>query len=86
MQVGQCIEQLQELEEKRGVGVFTDATTCVGVARMGGDDQRIAAGSPAEVAAVDFGPPLHSFVICGEMDDFEGAMLRLHAAPPLADA
>lgn len=82
MTVSQCVAQLQELEERRGEGVFTADTRCVGVARLGAADQVIAAGTPEEVAGAAFGPPLHSFVVCGELDDFERQMLDLYQVKP----
>jgi diphthine methyl ester synthase len=82
MTVNTCIEQLLELEEKRGEGVCKRDTQCVGVARLGADDQAIVAGTAAELLEVDFGKPLHSFVICGELDDFEAQMLHLFRVKP----
>ena len=78
MTVNQCIEQLLELEERKGEGVCTKQSMCVGVARIGAEDQQIVAGSAAELLEVDFGAPLHSFVICGKVDDFEAQMLDLY--------
>lgn len=78
MTVNQCIEQLFELEERRREGVLPRDARCVGVARIGAPDQQIVAGSAEELSEVDFGAPLHSFVICGELDDFEQQMLDLY--------
>lgn len=65
MTVNQCIEQLIEVEEKRKGGAYDpDKTMCVGLARVGLDDQVICAGTMKQLADVDFGSPLHSFVIC----------------------
>jgi len=36
----------------------------IGLARVGQDSQTIVAGTLAELLDVDFGPPLHSLVIC----------------------
>ena len=78
MTVNQCIEQLFELEDRRKEGVLPRAAKCVGVARIGAPDQQIVAGSAGDLLQVDFGAPLHSFVICGELDDFEQQMLLLY--------
>jgi hypothetical protein len=49
----------------------------IGLARVGQDSQRIIAGSLAELAAVDFGPPLHSLVLVGSsLHDLERAMFE----------
>jgi diphthine synthase len=81
MTVNTCIEQLFELEERRGEGVLTQESQCVGLARMGAEDQCIVAGSAKQLRTIDFGGPLHSFVICGDMDEFEQQMLDMHRVP-----
>lgn len=77
MTVNTCIEQLLEIEGNRGEGAATGTTMAVGVARMGADDQVMRAGTMDELLQVDFGPPLHSFVVCGDLDSFEEEMLEL---------
>lgn len=74
----QCIEQLLEIEDKRQEGAYSRETMCVGVSRMGSDSQQIVAGPMASLLDVDFGKPLHSFVICGHLEDFESQILKLH--------
>lgn len=66
MTVNQCCKQLMEAEEKHQEGVYDPNTTlCVGLARLGQPSQQIVAGTLKELVEVDFGAPLHSFVICG---------------------
>eukprot|EP00892_Ulva_mutabilis_P001251 jgi/Ulvmu1/11126/UM071_0009.1 len=77
MTVKTCIEQLLEIEEKREEGAATGSTMGVGVARMGADDQVMRAGTLEELLTVDFGRPLHSFVVCGDLEPFEEEMLQL---------
>lgn len=77
MTVNTCIERLLEIEGNRGEGAATGTTMAVGVARMGADDQVMRAGTMDELLQVDFGPPLHSFVVCGDLDSFEEEMLEL---------
>jgi diphthine methyl ester synthase len=77
MTINKCIEQLLELEEGRREGVLKRSALCVGAARIGAKDQQVVAGSAEELQGVDFGAPLHSFVICGTLDDFEAQMLNL---------
>lgn len=82
MTINTCIEQLLEIEDDRQEGASTADTQCVGVARMGAIDegeqgQLMVSGTMSQLLDVDFGGPLHSFVICGEVDDFEQHMLDL---------
>lgn len=81
MTIDTCIKQLFELEEKRQEGVLQRESKCVGLARVGAEDQCIVAGRAEQLARVDFGSPLHSFVICGHMDDFEQRMLDMYPPP-----
>lgn len=67
MTVNQCIEQLIEVEEKRQEGAYDPKKTmCVGLSRVGQDDQVIRAGTMDQLLDVDFGAPLHSFIICSK--------------------
>jgi len=66
MTVNQCIEELLEVEERNKLGVYTAETKCFGVARIGQPEQRIISGPMGKLKDVDFGPPLHSFIITGE--------------------
>jgi diphthine methyl ester synthase len=129
MTVAQAAEQLLEVERERGLGVCTEQTLAVGLARLGCLDEdahaaeaeqgRVAeeeaegAGAGGEGAAegggggggaigaiaprppgemivagllgrlrdVDFGPPLHSLVIVGEMHEMEEEMLKQFMLP-----
>jgi diphthine methyl ester synthase len=71
MTVNQCIHQLRESEKTRGLKVLPDDALCIGAARVGQPTQFIATGTLEELADVDFGGPLHSFVVCGEMHPLE---------------
>jgi diphthine methyl ester synthase len=83
MTINTCIEQLLEIEADRQEGVTTAESMCVGVARMGAmgpkqeERQLMVAGTLEELRHVAFGRPLHSFVVCGELDDFGEQMLQL---------
>ncbi|KAL0206947.1 hypothetical protein P9112_012658 [Eukaryota sp. TZLM1-RC] len=63
MTVNQAMEQMMELEETLKLGVITDSTLFVGVARIGAKDQMIKAGDFNSVSTFDFGAPLHSLVV-----------------------
>ena len=74
MSVNTAIEQLLELEERNEGGAYSADTKCFGVVRVGMDDQLIVSGTMDELRTVDFGGPLHSFVIAGEMHELETRM------------
>lgn len=83
MTVNRAVRQLLAVEAKRGGGVATPETMAFGVARIGHSDQRIVAGTLAQLASVDFGPPLHSLVLVGgELHDMEKEMAQLYAVKP----
>lgn len=82
MTVNQCIEQLLEIEDKRGEKAYTANTICVGLARVGANDQKIVCGTMLELLEADFGAPLHSFIIAGNMHFLEADTLRNFAINP----
>lgn len=92
MSVATAVQQLLEVEERRGEGAYGPDTLAVGVARVGSESQRIVAGPLAALADVDFGPPLHSLVIAGETHPIEQEYLeqflvdKVGAAAPPAEA
>ena len=51
---------------------------CVGLARIGSEDQTIVAGSMGSLVNVDFGPPLHSLIIAGNLHVIEEEMLEFY--------
>jgi len=79
MTVNQAVEQLLEVEEKRQGGLTTKTTIGVGLSRVGSDDQQVVAGTLEELLTVDFGQPLHSFVLPGKMHILEAEMLETFA-------
>ncbi|KAL6780051.1 Diphthine synthase [Auxenochlorella protothecoides] len=71
MTINTAVEQLLEIEANRGEGACTPESKAVGVARIGADSQQIVAGTLAELVEVDFGAPLHSLILAGEMHHIE---------------
>jgi hypothetical protein len=65
MSISTAIDQLLEVEAMRKEGAYSKDTLCVGLARLGADDQQMVAGPMEELREVDFGAPLHSFIIAG---------------------
>ena len=52
---------------------------CVGVARIGSPDQKIAVDSLSNISRWSLGGPLHSLVIIGETHPLENTMLNIVA-------
>lgn len=68
MTVGQCAEQMLEVEEKRGEGVYGEESLAVGAARVGGKTEKFVSGTLRELCSCDgaLGGPLHSLVLLGK--------------------
>merc|ERR1712083_1053006 len=79
MSIGVCIEQLLKIEADKNEKVYSADTKCVGLARIGSKSQQIVFGKMSELMAVDFGKPLHSFVIPGRTHFVEEDVLRMYA-------
>lgn len=60
------------------IAVYSEDSTCVGLARVGCEDQVIVAGSMKQLLTIDFGPPLHCLVIVGETHPVEEEMLEFY--------
>ena len=49
---------------------------CVGIARVGQPTQLVMSGPLKKLAEVDFGAPLHSLILCGDMHYLEEELLK----------
>lgn len=76
MTVNTAIEQLLEIESSRKLGAFSADSLAIGVARIGAPSQQIVAGTMQELLNVDFGEPLHSLIIAGDMHVIESEFLE----------
>ena len=77
MTVATAAAQLLEAEGTHGDNVYDgNKTLCVGLARMGQESECIRAGTLEELQKVDFGGPLHSLIICGELHELELEVLK----------
>ncbi|GAB1288043.1 Diphthine methyl ester synthase [Apodemus speciosus] len=86
MSVNQAAQQLLEIvQNQRARGeepAITEETLCVGLARVGAEDQKIAAGTLEQMCTVRLGEPLHSLVITGgNLHPLEMEMLSLFSIP-----
>ena len=71
MSVNEAAAQLLQVASERAEPVYTAATLCVGMARLGQPDQRIACCSLQQMMSVDLGGPLHCLVIIGQTHELE---------------
>lgn len=60
------------------LAVYNEDTECVGFARIGSEDQIIAAGMMRQLQSIDFGAPLHCLVITGKTHPVEEEMLDFY--------
>lgn len=87
MSVSCAAQQLLEIvKNKKESGTveedlaYHENTICVGLARLGSDEQKIVSSSLQEMASLDLGKPLHSLIITGHLHPLEIDMLRLFAS------
>jgi len=82
MTANQALDILEEIEEELNCDFMTpDRLVCV-VARAGSKDCLAKAGHLRDMLKQDFGPPLHSIVIPGELHFLEAkALVELAGAP-----
>lgn len=68
MTVGQCSEQMLEVEKERLAGVCGDDALAIGCARVGGSSEKFVSGTLSELAEKAdeiLGGPLHSLILLG---------------------
>lgn len=86
MTINTALQQLLEIEQKRGEGAYSPETLAVGMSRLGAPDQQMVAGSMQQLLDVDFGPPLHCLIIAGEQcwasasSRFAGTGVAMHVS------
>ncbi|MEM3153957.1 MAG: diphthine synthase [Candidatus Woesearchaeota archaeon] len=76
MSVNEAVEILRKIERNRKEGVFMPNDWCVGVARLGADDQKIVAGTVTQVSDADFGPAPHALIVPGKLHFMEEDALK----------
>jgi diphthine methyl ester synthase len=57
---------------------YDEDSLCIGLARLGSDDEKIVAGPMRKLVDVDFGAPPHCLVIVGETTTVEEEMLEFY--------
>ncbi len=82
MTASHALEMLIEVEKDCQKGIFTPHRLVCVVARAGGPDVLVRAGTLAELRGMDFGGPMHSIVVPGKMHFMEAeALVKLAGAP-----
>jgi len=72
MTVAQASDQLLKIIQKKGdKAKINEDSIAIGVARIGHDDQTMVAASLKDLLNMDFGSPLHSLVIPGQLQILE---------------
>ncbi|KAJ9464921.1 Diphthine methyl ester synthase [Diplonema papillatum] len=84
MTVQQAAEQVLAVAQSRSCSLLGPDSVAVGLARVGCPDQLIVAGTLSELAETDFGTPLHSMVIPGDIHEAEEEHLSMYYTPALA--
>jgi diphthine synthase len=77
MTIQQAVHQVLAVEAERNTGTLGPRTIACGVARVGAADQQIVVAPLEELAKVDFGGPLHSLAIAGDIHECETDHLLL---------
>jgi diphthine synthase len=75
MTIKESIDILLEIESRRKQEVFTPETKCIGVARLGAENQKIAYGPAKDIRLIDFGNAPFSLIVPGELHFMEEEFL-----------
>lgn len=68
------------------MAAYDDNAICVGLARLGNSNQKIVAGPMKDLLTVDFGPPLHSLIIPGNLHPMEEEVLAFFSIQSCASS
>ena len=86
----QAVRWLMDAEQRAGSGLIKDDAIICACARLGAKDEKVAAGYPDKMEALDMGAPLHTLVVPGNLHFMEAMALVMLAGAPkeiaIADA
>ncbi|MGB9675898.1 MAG: diphthine synthase [Candidatus Bathyarchaeales archaeon] len=82
LSINEALNLLLKIEEKKRLGITTDETLVVGVARAGSDSAVVKAGFLGEIIKYDFGQPPYSLVFPGKLHFMEAEALMVLADAP----
>jgi len=75
MTINEAIGLLLEAEARRGEGAFGTGALTVGIARAGGPEQLVRAGTAESLLKADFGKPPHALIVPGRLHFMEADAL-----------
>jgi len=75
----QLLEIVEERQSDNKECLLNESTMCVGLGRVGCDDQMIKAAPLNKMVDCDMGKPLHSMIVCGKMHDLELDFLKQYS-------
>ena len=78
MTINQSVKYLLDLENEIGEKVISEDTIMVGCARLGAPDQMIVCAKAKDLMNIEFGSPLHSLIIPGNLHFIEEEALKLY--------
>ncbi len=78
MSVNDAIRYLLKVELKRNEKIFSGKTLCVGCARIGSESQLIKAGTAKDLMKLNFGKPVHCFIVPGKLHFMEEELLNIY--------
>lgn len=82
MRISDAVRQLFQAQEVRRYDICLEEMIGVGFARVGSCSEVIKSGTLAELASYDFGEPLHTLVITGNMHYLELELVRSYSINP----
>jgi diphthine synthase len=77
--IGEALEQLLTIEQKRGEHITHEDRLVVGAARLGADNMVVKGGLVKDVIGYDFGGPPHSLIFPGRLHFMEAETLQVFA-------
>ena len=82
MTANEAMQILLDMEDRKKGGIFNENTLIAVVARAGSPDYTVRAGYMRDMMKEDFGPPLHTLVLPGNLHFAEAeALVKLAGAP-----
>jgi diphthine synthase len=82
LSINQALNMLREVEEKKNLGVISQDTVAVGIARAGGNNPTIKADFVKDLENFDFGEPPFSLIFPGDLHFMEvDSLIAFGSAP-----
>lgn len=84
LRINEALNMLLELEQKKKLGITTQETLAIGIARAGSSTPTLRADSIKQILSYDFGAPPQSLIFPGELHFMEAEALIAFAKAPVA--